>query len=159
LHPKRSGVSVYALVLFKKITEFWSSSSMFEDRLPEYRKYRSKTYRTNEIISRNFVQIYGFKNITGTSSFFCRTLVIFHFFRKYSYRNSGTWYELHGNFPKFCENFNCGLFRYRKPEVYMYFEDFSNYLFLLWDFFIHFNTYFTRFISKIQRKTKGDSLI
>jgi hypothetical protein len=73
-----------------------------------------------KIIPQNFVKIYGFKNITGTSGFFCRTRVIFHFFRKNSYRSSRKWYELHRNFPKFCENSYYGLFWYHKHEVSIY---------------------------------------
>jgi hypothetical protein len=90
----------------------------YRDRLPE--AYRSKNYRTSVCITKynwNFVRIYGFKNETELQVL-CWTPVIFNFFRKYSY--SGKWYELHGNFQKFCENFNYGLFRYRKPEAYIY---------------------------------------
>jgi hypothetical protein len=49
---------IHASALFKKITEFWGSFSMFRDHLPE--AYHSKYYRTS--LKRN-----GFKNITRTN--------------------------------------------------------------------------------------------
>jgi hypothetical protein len=67
--------------------------------------------------SLKFVKIQGYKNITGTSGFFLSNFGNFHFFRKFSYWSSGKWYDLYGNFTKFCENFNYGLFSYRKPKV------------------------------------------
>jgi hypothetical protein len=138
LHPEAfRSFGIYAFGIKKKIKEFWGSFPMFWDRLytwnipfkklPNFGMYYEiipwkfvKNYgfknitRTNNIIS----QFRNFKHITGTSGFFLSNFGNFHLFRKYSYRSSGKWYELHGNFPKFCEKFNYyGLFRYRKPEI------------------------------------------
>jgi hypothetical protein len=116
--PKRSRISSICFSIVKNNYRVWVSFSMFRemfrDRLPEV--YPTKNYLRfclyyYEIIIRNFVKIYGFKNITGTSSFFAN-FGNFSFFQKISYRSSGKWYKLHEKFPKFCENFNYGLFWY-----------------------------------------------
>jgi hypothetical protein len=52
----------------------------------------------NEIISRNFVKTYGFKNITGTLGFFLSNFGNFYFFQKIFIHNS---FKISQNFGKF----------------------------------------------------------
>jgi hypothetical protein len=63
---------------FKKLPNFGMYYEIIPRNFVKIYGFKNIT-RTNEIISRNLVKIYGFKNITGTTAIFCRTSVILIF--------------------------------------------------------------------------------